>query len=337
MLNKQDTEEKFKTAGHPKFRAKQLMDAVFKNNIIDAEKITTFSKDLVNFVKDNIKVYSLAIIKCVTSKSSDTTKIVFSTIDNYQIEAVLMKFKDGRNTVCISSQAGCKLGCKFCLTGKMGFFRDLSYEEITDQILFVRNLLAKENTHITNIVFMGMGEPFMNYENVMKAVRFLNDPDTFNIGARNITISTSGIVDGIKKLADENIQVNLAISLHAPNQEIREKIMPVSKIYKLDSLIESLKEYISKTNRRVSFEYVMLNGINDSEENAAELGKLLENLLCHINLIPYNATGIAGIEGSGRKQIDKFVRILENYRIAVTVRVSLGQDIYAACGQLANK
>ncbi len=337
MLSTQDLIQKLAAKKIPKYRALQVIHGVCKEGKSSYSAITTLSAKLQEELEREVPILSLKPVRKVTSLDGSTTKTLFELHDGLKIEAVLMHFKDGRHTVCISSQAGCQLGCKFCATGTMRFGRNLSYEEISDQVLFSAQLLHHEKKRISNIVLMGMGEPFMNYENVLKALYVINDPEGLNIGARNITVSTSGICEGIEKLTDEEIQVNLAVSLHAPNQELRRKIMPVANKYTLDQLMAALKNYLSKTHRRISYEYVMLKGINDGDEQAHELGKLIGGQLCHVNLIPYNATGIANIEGSVPEQIKKFRDIVKGYGIAVTIRVTLGQDIEAACGQLANK
>lgn len=337
MLSLEELKEKMTDLGIPAFRALQIFHAVCKEGKSDYGLITTLPEKLREVLSEKIPVYSIRLEKHTSSSGGDTEKLLFSLKDGCKIETVLMKFEDGRNSVCVSSQAGCQLGCKFCATGASGFKRNLDYEEIFDQVLYCSHRLLKEKSRITNVVYMGMGEPFMNYDNVLKSVRCINDKEGLNIGARNITLSTSGICEGIDKLADENLQVNLAVSLHAPNQQIRETIMPVAKICDLDQLMASIEKYIFKTNRRVSYEYVMLRGINDSEKNARELAALIKGQLCHINLIPYNATGIKGITGSDRGIVGRFKEILKSAGIPVTIRVSLGQDIMAACGQLANK
>jgi 23S rRNA (adenine2503-C2)-methyltransferase len=337
MLDSTDLKKIITELSLPAYRALQLMQAVFREGKEDFAQMTTFPADLRLNLREKVKIMSLSLSRTVKSKDGSTEKALFMTADGCGIEAVLMRFKDGRNTVCVSSQAGCKLGCKFCATGKLGFKKDLDYQEIADQVLYFFLQLKKEDKRISNVVFMGMGEPFLNYDSVIRAIRLLNDRNAFDIGARNVTVSTAGIPEGIRRLAEEKIQVNLAVSLHSPDQEIRESIMPVAKLHSLQEVMDSIRDYVSKTNRRVSFEYVMLDGINDGPAQATALSKLLKNILCHVNLIPYNATGTEGIKGSARAKIDAFKLILEQAGIPVTVRVSLGQDIYAACGQLANK
>lgn len=337
MLATKDLIEKLSAKKIPKYRALQIVHAVCKEGKTTYAAMTTLPVALQEELERELPILSLKPFRQSNSTDGSTAKTLFELKDGLKIEAVLMHFKDGRQTVCISSQAGCQLGCRFCATGTMKFGRNLTYEEIADQVLFYVQQLHKEDKRISNIVLMGMGEPFMNYDNVMKALYVINDPEGMNIGARNITVSTSGICPGIEKLTDEDLQVNLAVSLHAPTQELRRKIMPVANMYDLDKLMAALKNYQEKTHRRISYEYVMLKGINDGEQQAHDLGKLIQGQLCHVNLIPYNATGIANIEGSIPEQIKKFRDIVKDYGIAVTIRVTLGQDIEAACGQLANK
>jgi 23S rRNA (adenine2503-C2)-methyltransferase len=337
MMIKQQLADKLHSLKIPSFRTSQIMKAVFGEGMLKFDEITTLPLKLRQLLAEKIRILSIIPEQILKSKDAMTEKILFRLDDGNQIESVLMRFNDGRNSVCVSSQAGCRLGCKFCATGASGFRRDLKAEEIADQTLFCSSLLAKEKKRISNVVYMGMGEPFMNYDNVISSIKILNDKDALNIGARNITVSTSGICEGIEKLGHEGLQVNLAVSLHAPNQSIREKIMPVSRLYPLDRLMTSIKKYIKITNRRVSYEYVLLKGINDAPDNARELAALVKGQLCHINLIPYNTTGINGISGSDKKGIFTFAAILKKSGLPVTVRVSLGQDIDAACGQLANK
>lgn len=337
MLATQDLIKKLKENGIPGFRASQIIHAACQEGIKSYSAMSTLPKSIKEILEKEVPFTSIEPVRVMTSRDGCTQKVLFHLKDGLKIEAVLMKFKDGRHSVCVSSQAGCQLGCKFCATGTMKFGRDLKDEEISDQILYFAQQLHEEKKHVTNIVFMGMGEPFMNYDNVMKAVRTMNDPKGLNIGARHITLSTSGICEGIEKLTDEPLQVNLAISLHAPNQELRQKIMPIARKYSLEQLMDAIKKYLDKTNRRISYEYVMLKGINDSPKEAKELAKLIKGQLCHVNLIPYNATDIKGIEGSMRSNIEEFCDILLAAGIAATIRVTMGQDIAAACGQLANR
>ncbi|MBI5413328.1 23S rRNA (adenine(2503)-C(2))-methyltransferase RlmN [Candidatus Peregrinibacteria bacterium] len=334
MISKHTLEQLFKEKGIPKFRVAQALHAIYKEGKMSFDEITVLPKTLKQQMGELIKVYSFEVDKEVHSKNGNTTKALFRMQDGSLIEGVLMHFKDGRNSVCVSSQVGCGLKCAFCSTGQMGFKRNLSAEEIADQALYFDQLLKKKNKRVDHVIFMGMGEPFLNYENVMNAIRTLNDADCLGIAARHITVSTSGIIPGIERFMEEPLQINLAVSMHAPTQEIREKIMPIAKSYKLPDLMDALKKYMEKTHRRVSYEYVMLNGINDSEKCAGKLGNLLRGQLCHVNLIPYNETNL-GFKNSDKNETRQFQKIVESFGIPITVRVSLGQDISAACGQLA--
>jgi 23S rRNA (adenine2503-C2)-methyltransferase len=310
----------------PQFRKKQINQLIYKNGIDDWFLATNLSKSL---KEELIKNTSLKIDAKVI-KDNNTEKALITLEDGNQIEAVLMKHND-RNTVCVSSQVGCSLGCKFCATGKMGLIRNLTKEEILEQILFF-----KRNNEINNIVFMGMGEPFLNYENVMLAIHDLNNKDLFNIGARHISISTVGITEGIKKLQEENLQINLAISLHAPNNKLRESIMPVNKKYSIEKILKASDEYIKKTNRKVMIEYLLIKDINDSLNEARELVTLLKNKkLYMVNLIKYNDT--KEFKSPDKTTIQKFKQYLEKGYINVVERYRFGTSIHAACGQLCIK
>jgi 23S rRNA (adenine2503-C2)-methyltransferase len=332
-----EIENLFKELGIPAFRVKQLCNAVYQQGISNYQEISTFPQTIKDKLESALPISSIKPVLHVISQKKDTEKALFEINGGFRIEAVLMKYRDGRNTICISSQAGCQMGCKFCATGAMKFGRNLTYEEIFDQVLYFHCKLMQQDERISNVVFMGMGEPFMNYDNVMDAVRLLNSPDGLGLAARRITVSTSGVVDAINKLTEDPLQVNLALSLHAPTQEIREKIMPIAKRWKLDELIQAIDNYSNKTHRRVSYEYVMLKGINDSEQTAEELAKISKDKFKHINIIPYNSTDIENISGSDRATILNFQKILQNAGVSATVRVTMGEDIAAACGQLANK
>ncbi|MBU2523680.1 23S rRNA (adenine(2503)-C(2))-methyltransferase RlmN [Patescibacteria group bacterium] len=316
------------------FRSMQIINGVFKEGKDSFQKIHTLPLNLRDQLTKKLKFLSFKVKKSESSEAGNCTKIVCELEDKKKIESVLMKFKDGRKSVCVSSQVGCPLKCEFCATGKGKYIRNLSAEEITDQAL---HFLLKESDKITNIVFMGMGEPFLNYENTIEAADIFNDAAMFNIAARNITFSTAGIVPGIKKLANLKKQYNLAISLHAADQELREKIMPVAKMYHLDELMESAKDYLKKTHRRITYEYIMLKDINDSDQHAKQLVNLIKGQLCHINLIPFNAHNGSKYSGTSPLNIKKFKNILEIHKIPVTIRVSLGADISGACGQLVKK
>ena len=273
--------------------------------------------------------------EAAVSKTEDAVKARITLEDNLKIESVLTRHNDGRNTVCVSSQIGCPLACEFCATGKMGFKRNLEPLEIAEQVLFFARYLKKENKRAANVVFMGMGEPFLNYENVIKATRIINDKDGLNIGARNISISTIGVIEGIKKLTQEKLQVNLAVSLHAPNNKLRDKIMPINKKYPIEIILKNIDDYIAKTNRQVMFEYLLIKGVNDSDACSKKLAKLMEKPLYFLNLISYNPTGI--FQPSSVERTEKFKNILKKTGIKFSQRYKFGQDIKAACGQFAVK
>lgn len=273
--------------------------------------------------------------KFFVSGDKKTVKALILLKDGLKIETVLLCHQDGRNTICVSSQVGCPLGCLFCATGKMGFKRNLTASEIVQQVLFFARYLKKEGRKVTNVVFMGMGEPFLNYENVMGAIQILNDKEGFNLGARHFSISTIGISEGIKKLAKQNLQVNLAISLHAPDDELRAKIIPLNKKYPIKKIFPVVNDYLQKTHRRVMIEYLMIKNFNDSPDHAWQLVKLLQSFkkpLYFVNLISYNPTGIFQI--SPPSKIKQFKKILEKAGITVTQRYRFGREIKAGCGQL---
>ena len=321
----------------PSFRLKQAKRAVFHELINDWDQATNLSLVL----REKLKNECLLEInhQLFFSKDKNTVKALIALEDGSQIETVLMIHTDKRATVCVSCQVGCPLKCAFCATGQMGLKRNLTTGEILDQILLFSRYLKKEfqpKRALTNIVFMGMGEPFLNYENVWEAIRIINDKDCFNIGARKISISTSGITEGIKKMSNEKLQINLSISLHAPTDELREKLMPIAQKYPLKKLLKAVDDYIFKTSRKVMFEYLMIENINDSMENAEQLVKIMNKPLYMVNLIPYNSTNVADkFKPSDKKTIKTFKDYLEKRGIFATQRYEFGQDIRAACGQLA--
>ncbi|MFA6253115.1 MAG: 23S rRNA (adenine(2503)-C(2))-methyltransferase RlmN [Patescibacteria group bacterium] len=320
-------------ADQPKYRVKQCQEAIFKNFLSDWAEASNLPKALIEQLN---KECSLKIeAKIFESKDNKTTKVLITLEDGLQIESVLLAHRDGRHSVCVSTQVGCPMGCTFCATGQMGLKRNLTASEMVEQVLLFSRILHKNNDRVSNVVFMGMGEPFLNYDNVIKAIKYFNDKDAFNIGARHISISTCGILPGIDKLADEKMQVNLAISLHAPNDELRSELMPINKRYPLDKLFKAIDKYIAKTGRKVMFEYLMIKGVNDRAEHARELAKIMAKPLYMVNLIIYNPTGI--YHSSDSTTIQNFKNILDKAGIGVVQRYSFGRDIKAACGQLAAK
>ena len=290
--------------------------------------MTNISKDLREKLK---KDFSLTKIKMlIKEQGENVNKYLFELEDGNKIESVVM-FHDYGTSICVSSEVGCNMSCAFCESGRLKKVRDLKAYEIVQQILIIEEDIQKRITHV---VVMGIGEPFDNYDNVMRFIKIINCGKGIDIGSRHITISTCGIIPGIKRFMNEEGQVNLAISLHAPNNELRSRIMPINKAYPLNDLIEVIKEYIKKTNRRVTFEYIMLEGINDSEENAKELATLLKGINCYVNIIPYNATENIGFKRTKEWKIMKFYDILKKNKINVTIRKEFGGNVDAACGQL---
>ncbi|OGZ19842.1 MAG: 23S rRNA (adenine(2503)-C(2))-methyltransferase [Candidatus Nealsonbacteria bacterium RIFCSPHIGHO2_01_FULL_43_31] len=321
----------------PAFRLKQIKKAVFNDLIENWDEATTLPLALRKTLQADCPISELEPEKTLTSKDGDTLKILFLTKDGSKIESVLMKHIDERNTVCVSSQVGCSVGCEFCATGELGFKRNLSDSEIVDQVLYFARLLKKEGDKVTNVVFMGMGEPFLNYDNVLGAIKTLNNKDGFNLGARHMSVSTVGVVEGIKKFTEADLQVNLAISLHAPDNVLRSKLVPLNKTYPIEKVLSAVDSYIQKTKRRVMFEYLMIDGVNDGEKQALSLAKLLKKPLYFLNLISYNPTGHCEFKPSPGWKIKKFKEILERAGISVTQRYEFGKEIKGACGQLAGK
>ena len=311
-----------------KFRANQIYEFLYKKRVESLKEMTNIGKKTIDDLEKN---FSFDKIKLVLKQEDiNVKKYLFELKDGQRIESVLM-YHDYGISICISSQVGCNMGCKFCESGRLKKVRNLEAYEMVEQILFIENDIKERISHV---VVMGIGEPFDNYENVMRFVKIINEPKGIDIGTRHITISTCGIVPGIEKFTNEKGQVNLAISLHAPNDKIRNKIMPISKAYNLNELITSIKRYIETTKRRVTFEYIMLKNINDSVENAKELSNLLKGINCYVNLIPYNETENIEFKRTEPNNIMKFYDILKKNKINVTIRKEFGGKVDAACGQL---
>ncbi|MFH1620967.1 MAG: 23S rRNA (adenine(2503)-C(2))-methyltransferase RlmN [Patescibacteria group bacterium] len=301
------------------------------------DSLSTYPEALRNYLKDQIPWDALNEIKTLTAKDGSAVKKLFSCSDGSRIESVLMRHEDGRNTVCVSCQVGCPMGCAFCATGSMGFKRNLNTNEIVEQVIWFSRHLKEAGAKITNVVFMGMGEPLNNYEQVIGAVKLLNDPDGLNLGARHMTISTSGIVPGILKLANEPWQVNLAVSLHSAIDETRSQLMPVNKAYPIAELMKAIEKYAEITNRKIFFEYLLIENVNDDQRHVHELIELLaaNRRLYHLNLIKYHDTG--KFKATNKIRFEEFKNQMQAARITTTERVSFGEDIDAACGQLAIK
>ena len=324
----EDLKEYFKNINEKEFKATQVYEWLYKKRVKSFDEMTNIKKEVIEKLKQDFSIEPLKILK--KQIDTDVCKYLFELSDNNKIEAVLMKHDYG-NSLCVSTQVGCNMSCAFCESGRLKKVRNLKSYEMVLQILEVEEDL---NIRISHIVLMGIGEPFDNYENVMKFIDIINEPKGIDLGARHITVSTSGLVPKINEFANNPKQVNLAISLHAPNNEIRNKIMPINKAYPIEKLIESVKEYIKKTNRRVTFEYIMLKDINDKVENAIELSKLLKGINCYVNLIPYNETSHIEYKKSEKEQILKFYDTLKKNNINVTIRKEFGKKVSAACGQL---
>ncbi|MGM0501578.1 MAG: 23S rRNA (adenine(2503)-C(2))-methyltransferase RlmN [Bacillota bacterium] len=327
-LNKEELEAIMKDLGQPKFRAQQILNWIYDKNTFDFEKMTNLGKELRAELAHYFKLDPL--VELARQESEDgTNKYLFELTDGEKIEVVYMPSRKGRKTLCISTQVGCAIGCSFCATGLGGLTRDLSAAEIVNQVLTVEKI---EGIEITNVVIMGMGEPLDNYEATLKAIYLINE--ILNLGMRKITISTSGLVPQIKKLADEKLQLTLAVSLHAPNNELRDELIPVNRNYPVEKLLSACQYYIDQTNRRVTFEYALMAGINDRLKHAEQLAELLSGMLAHVNLIPINQVEQLDYAQPQKNVINRFKTKLEEHNIPVSVRKERGADIDAACGQL---
>lgn len=318
--------------GFPKFRAKQIYDWLYKN-VTDFDNMRNIPADLKAFLKSSSYISVANIEKKLVSRYDKTVKYLFSFNDGECVESVVMSYKHGYS-ICISTQVGCKMGCTFCATGKSGFSRSLVPSEMLGQIEAAQRDL---NIRISNIVLMGMGEPLDNFDNVVKFLQLVSSDNGLNIGMRHITLSTCGIVPKIYELAKLHLGITLSVSLHAPNDEIRQRTMPIARKYSIEELLKACSDYFKTTGRRVTFEYSMISGVNDSDENARELAKRLEGTQSHVNLIPVNTVEGTGYLKSNIKRQQAFINILAAKNIGATVRRTLGSDINASCGQLKRK
>ncbi|AYF54758.1 23S rRNA (adenine(2503)-C(2))-methyltransferase RlmN [Clostridium botulinum] len=316
--------------GESKFRAKQIFEWIYKKSAFSFHEMTNISKASKEKLKNSFYIEIPNIIKKYKSNIDGTEKFLFEYKDGNIIESVVMRYKHG-NSICVSTQIGCRMGCKFCASTVEGVVRNLTSGEIVAQILKAQQEIGER---ISNVVLMGSGEPLDNYDNVVKFIKLINDDNALKIGQRHITLSTCGIVPKIKELADEKLQITLAISLHAPNDEIRKSMMPVANKYNIKELLDACKYYSRITNRRITFEYALVNGINDSAKNAEELFNQLKGILCHVNLIPVNEIKENDYKRSRAKNIEEFKNILIKYGIETTIRREMGSDINGACGQL---
>lgn len=326
-----DLEEYFLNHNDKKFRAMQVFEWLYIKRVKSFDEMTNLKKEVIELLKKDFYLSTIKITK--VEEDVDVNKFLFELKDNEKIEAVLMNHDYG-NSLCISTQVGCNMGCRFCESGRLKKVRNLETHEMVEQILTIEEYIQKRISHV---VVMGIGEPFDNYDNLVKFIEIINHPKGIALGSRHITVSTCGVVPKIKEFSSLPYQVNLAISLHAPNNEIRNQIMPINKAYQIEELISVLKDYIKKTNRRVTFEYILLKDVNDHEKDALELIKLVRGMNCYINLIPYNETNNIKFKRSDYETITKFYDILKKNKINATIRREFGSKISAACGQLRSK
>ena len=330
-FTKDELERYFVSIGEKKYKATQVFEWLYIHNEQNIWNFSNIKKDvlikmLTEFTTDFIKIEKVL-------KGPDVKKFLFRLLDGEKIEAVLMEHNYGLS-VCVSSQVGCNMGCKFCESGRLKKVRNLDAYEIVEQILLIQNYIKKK---VNSVVIMGIGEPFDNYDNIIKFIKIINDAKGLAIGARHITVSTCGLIPKIYEFSNLDLQVNLAISLHGATDEVRNKIMPVNKVYNIDKLIIAIRDYIAKTNRRVTIEYVMLNMVNDRKSDALALIRLLKGMNVYVNLIPYNETENIGFSKSSKERIDQFYNCLKSEGLNVTVRREFGGNIKAACGQLRSE
>ena len=320
----------------PSYRIKQFNQAYYQQLVPSYDHITGWPKSLREEFEKFFPFSSLDVKKRLVSQRMDTIKVLFARKkDQQMIETVLMKHDDGRNTICVSCMVGCPVNCSFCATGKLGFNGNLEAREIVDQVLYFARELKETNESVSNVVFMGMGEPMLNLKEVMTAMQTLRDGEKFGLSTRRVTISTSGYVPQLKQLIASGFKGRLAISLHAPNQALRERLMPVAKVYPLDQLMAVLDDYTKQSNKRITYEYILIKDVTDQVEHANQLGDLLKNRLAHVNLIPYNPVPGESFVRPDKKSIFRFDHILKQHGVPSSVRVTMGDDIKAACGQLA--
>ncbi len=329
-MSYEELQSAVKDLGEPSFRAKQIYGWLHQSCVTSFDEMTNLSKALRQKLNDNFVIFTVSIEKKLISEYDDTQKYLFRLNDGEFIESVLMKYKYGY-TLCVSTQVGCRMGCKFCASTLDGVVRNLTSSEILSQIYVAQR---DNNIKISHTVLMGMGEPLDNYDNVMRFLELITDEKGQNMSMRHISLSTCGVVPKIYELMDKNLQLTLSVSLHAPSDEIRSSMMPVNRKWGVDELLEACKKYTDRTHRRISFEYAMVSGSNDSDDCAKLLAKKLQGILCHVNLIPVNEVQETGCKKSSRDRIESFSRILEKNGYAVTVRRKLGSDINASCGQL---
>jgi len=340
-LDQHELEEFAVSIGEPSYRGKQLFKWIYQKGETDFQKMTDFGKPLRERLAEHAAVSAIEVLQVQHSRAGDTEKYLFGLKDGHLIESVVMSYEDhlgpSRMTACISTQVGCAMGCRFCASAVGGVKRNLSCAEILDQVLQLQIQLAGREMRIANVVMMGIGEPFENYDNVMAAIKLLVHPDGLTIGSRHIAISTCGIIPGILRLAEEGIQVKLAISLHSPLDQVRSSLMPINRKYPLADLMKALRHYQDTTGRRITIEYALIQGINDREEDARALLDILKGFTALINLIPLNGVREFAMERTARSQAERFKAWLDEGGIRTTIRKERGIDIDAACGQLRRK
>ena len=327
-------QEVLREHGQPVFRLKQLEEGLYQHRYMDFGEFTTLPKSLLDHLQEQFSLFPLELTKEIISRDKQTEKLLFRLPDANYIETVLMHY-EGRHTVCISTQVGCPMGCVFCATGQMGYTRNLTAGEILAQIIFCMRRLGTDGKDLTNVVYMGMGEPFLNYEEVMRSISRLTDQKGLNFGARRITISTVGILPRIRQFTEAKSQVNLALSLHAPNDALRSTLVPSNEFYPLKALVEASQKYTEYTHRRVLIEYALIDGVNDTIAHADELATLLHGMLCLVNLIALNPSHGGDLKGSPREKVEAFRDRLMKRGIQTTIRLKRGIEISAGCGQLA--
>ena len=335
-LSREEWQAYFQSICEPDFRVNQTWDGLHKRLYSDSEQFTSFPKRLREKLQADHIFRPLTPDRELKSRDGFTHKVSFKLPDDRVIETVLMRYEK-RNTVCVSTQAGCAMGCVFCATGQMGFMRNLSQGEIIEQVYNFARELQQLGDRVTNIVFMGMGEPFHNYDAVMQAIDILNDPEGFNLGQRHMTISTVGLIPAIKRFAAEKRQVNLAISLHAADDQLRTSMVPINKKYPLVELLDACREYVHTTGRRVTFEYALIHDLNDGVEQANKLAGLLKGMICHVNIILLNPTKKYPGKATTRDRAQAFQKVLQDAGIPCTIRLRRGIEIQAGCGQLASE
>ncbi len=320
--------------GYERYRADQVWQWLYRRKVTSFEAMSNLPAALRQRLAAETRLGALTLVQEVHSSDGETRKYAFALPDGQIIETVLMRYEGVRRTACLSTQAGCAMGCVFCATGQMGFARHLTAGEIVEQALHIARVLEAEGHRLSNVVLMGMGEPFHNYDHTLETIRRITDEEGLAIGQRHITVSTVGLVPAIRRFAEEGLQVRLAISLHAATDEERSALLPINRRYPLADLLGAVRDYIQCTGRRVTFEWTLIAHENDTPEQAHALGKLLHGLLCHVNVIPLNPTPDYSGQPSNRQRVERFVRILQGYGIPTTVRVRRGIDVNAGCGQL---